>query len=440
MRAAVLAPTVLLGGAAVGGLVTAVTLLPGPIGLAGAVGLLSFGTFLLWPWAVLPVGIIGGAVVGGLLSRGDVRGYVAVHVLLLAAGYVALAMRHWLRVEARGRRTVGDWGMLSLVAVTALATAYGLAVGNPPSEVLVAAYQIAIIPVYFFLATRTLATPRRLRSAGILYVIIATAFTAFTVAAPGRHGGLLTLLAIPPLVWAAGRTSGWRRTGAVLLAAFFAVDVLLASYRGIWLAAVLTLAILVLRGGRSVRTGLVATAATAVTVAALLALNSGVRERAGEIAKGMEQSAGYRGVESSIGLDVFVDRPLIGAGLGQSTPDTYLPGFTITDVGPVYHAFYVTVLANLGLVGLAFVLWPILRSIRAGLGYRDGLALPFAALSCGFLAAALFAAPTDGHWELGLLPALTLLTARNEFVRHWRTTWPGQAGAIARITPSRMAT
>ncbi|MEU8157353.1 O-antigen ligase family protein [Micromonospora sp. NPDC048986] len=417
MRVPIVAPGVVLAGAALGGVVTVVTLLPGPIGLAAAIGVLCFGAFLLWPWAVLPVGIIGGAVVGALLSGGDVRGYIAVKVLLLAAGGAALAARHWLGAERGSRRTVADGGMLVLVGLTVVAATYGLAVGNLPAEVLVAAYQVATIPVYFFVATHTLTTPRRILAAGILYVVLAGVFTAISVATPGRHGGLITLMAIPALIWIAGRVRGWRRTGAFLLGGFFAVDVLLASYRGIWLAAALTGLVMLVRGGRTVRTGLAATAAAAVAVAAILALQPGVRERATEITKGFEQSAGYRGVESEVGLGVFADQPLVGAGLGQTTPDIYLSGFTFTDVGPVYHAFYVTVLANLGLVGLLLVLWPILRSIRVGLRARDGIALPFAALSCGFLAAALFAAPTDGHWELGLLPALTLLTAHHEGAR-----------------------
>ncbi|MFG1883361.1 O-antigen ligase family protein [Micromonospora sp. NPDC049102] len=414
MRVPIVAPTVLLGGAGLGALVTVVTLLPGPVGLAAAAGVLACGVFLLWPWAVLPVGIIGGAVIGAVLSGGDVRGFIAVKVLLLAAGGAALAVRHWLRVEGPTRRTPADLGMLTLIGLTVVAAVYGLAVGNRSGEVLVAAYQMATIPVYFFVATHTLTTARRILAAGILYVVLAGTFTALSVATPGRHGGLITLMAVPPLIWAAGRLRGWRRNGVLLLAGFFAVDVLLASYRGIWLAAALALLVMLVRGGRAVRTGLAATAAAAVAVAAVLALQPGVRDRAGEIVKGLAQSAGYRGAESSVGLGVFADQPLVGAGLGQSTPGVYLSGFTLTDVGPVYHAFYVTVLANLGLVGLLLVLWPILRSIRVGLRSRDGITLPFAALSCGFLAAAVFAAPTDGHWELGLLPALTLLTAEQE--------------------------
>ncbi|MEU1245670.1 hypothetical protein [Micromonospora arida] len=112
MRGPTVAPGVLLAGAGLGAVLTVVTLLPGPVGLAAAIGVLCAGAFLLWPWAVLPVGIIGGAVVGALLGGGDVRRYIAVGVLL-AAGGAALAVRHRL-----GSRRPGG-----AVPVTVLANA-----------------------------------------------------------------------------------------------------------------------------------------------------------------------------------------------------------------------------------------------------------------------------------------------------------------------------
>ncbi|WBB53685.1 O-antigen ligase family protein [Verrucosispora sp. WMMD573] len=398
--------------ATLGAAVSLATMLPGVLALAGTGALVGLAVFLLWPWAVLPVGIVGGAVAGGLVGGGDVRTYVAAHLLVLAVGGIAVLIRYALGFSAGRRRTSADTGMMLVVGLTLAAACYGLAVGNLPTEVVVAAYQIAILPLYFFLATHTLTTHRRLAAAGLLYVGVVAVLAAISMTVPGRHGGLLTLLAVPMLAWFAGHYRGWRRLAAVLLAGLFAIDVVLASYRGIWLAAGVTLLTMLIFGGRAVRTGLGATATVGLVVAALLALQPGVRERAQEIGIGLQQSAGYRASESSVGLDVFADRPVLGAGLGQSTTDVYLADFALTDVGPVYHAFYVTLLANVGLVGLALVLWPVLRGIRAGLADPSGPALPFAALCCGFLGAAVFAAPSDGHWELGLLPALALLTAR----------------------------
>jgi hypothetical protein len=123
--------------------------------------------------------------------------------------------------------------------------------------------------------------------------------------------------------------------------------------------------------------------------------------------------------------------PLLGAGLGQTTPRGYLPGFVATDVGPVYHAFSVLLLANLGIVGLAVVILPVARLCWRGLAERDSIALSFDALTVGFLAAALTSGPTDGHWELGLLPALALLTARQI------ATGPGVVRGVAAVANER---
>ncbi|NLU78540.1 hypothetical protein HCA58_09135 [Micromonospora sp. HNM0581] len=417
MNRAVAGVGVLLGAAGLSATVSLAALLPPVAALAAAGAVVLLVVFLIWPWAVLPVGILGGTVAGGLVGRGDVASYVLAHLLVLAVGAAALVIRSALGVGRPGRRTAADRGMLVMVGLTVAGAGYGLAVGNLPTEVLVAAYQIAILPTYFFLATHTLTSTRRMVAAGLLYVGVVTVLTAISMTVPGRHGGLLTLLAIPTLIWFAGRATGWRRTVAVLVAAFLAVDVVLASYRGIWLAAGVTLLVMLGLGGRAVRTGTATTVAVGGVAAALLALQPGVRVRAQEVAVGLQQSAGYRAAESTVGLDVFAHRPVLGAGLGQSTTDIYLAGFALTDVGPVYHAYYVTLLANVGLLGLALVLWPVLRGIRAGLVDRTGPALPFAALCCGFLASAMFAAPTDGHWELGLLPALVLLTTRAKTVR-----------------------
>jgi len=174
-----------------------------------------------------------------------------------------------------------------LLAATSLlvAAAYGLACGNPAHRVLVAGYEFAVIPVYFFAATLTLPTAQALRGAAGCYLAGAAGLAAVELTAPDRHGGLLSALALPPLLVVAARERGWRRAGTVLLVAVAGTDVVLAAYRAVWLA----------------------------TAVALLLL-----------------------------------------------------------------------------------------------AVRD-LAVAFAALTCGFLVAAAFAGPTDGHWELGLLPAVTLL-------------------------------
>jgi O-antigen ligase len=383
------------------------------IGLGGVAFVLSWVAFCLMPWAVLPVSIIGGVVASGLLGQTDVRPIVIAHALLLSAGCIAVVTRRLVGADRERLSHPGyQLGMVAILMVAAVGALYGLAIGNAPKDVLIALYLVAVIPIYFLIAMQTLVRPSWRRYAGMTYVASISVLTLLEYGTPGRHGGLLALIPVPALVVLAGRYAGWRRSGLAALAAILSADVVLASYRSIWLAGGIAALILIVRGTRSVRIGLVATGAAGAALAGLTAIAGGVEQRAVTIGEAVVRSAGYRLPESGVGWDVFVSRPLFGAGLGQTTPDVYLPGFVVTDVGPVYHAFYVLLLANLGIVGLAAVILPIGRVFWRGLSRRDSMALPFAALTVGFLAAALVSGPTDGHWELGLLPALTLLTAQ----------------------------
>jgi hypothetical protein len=136
------------------------------------------------------------------------------------------------------------------------------------------------------------------------------------------------------------------------------------------------------------------------------------RARAGLISAAVEESAGSRGAEARIGWEVFLENPVIGQGLGQIERGIYLPGLGVTDVGPVYHLFYLTVVTNAGLLALALLLWPMFVALRRVGAARGSLSVAFGSLLAGFAVAACFAGPTDGHWELGLLTAMTLLSVR----------------------------
>ncbi|MDJ0341177.1 O-antigen ligase family protein [Streptomyces sp. H10-C2] len=380
--------------------------------LAGA--LVCGVAFVLWPWSVLPAGVIGGVGATTLLSDGHVTFVVEVHAGVLAVGCLALLAR---KVVSPGCdkpiRTVADGPMLGFAAFILLAAGYGLACGNTPHQVLIAGYEFAVVPAYFFLATHTLTSPQRLKAAGILYVVGAAVLAASDLTTPGRHGGLLSVLAIPPLLVAVGRLRGWRQVGLLLLIAGFTVDATLASYRAMWLVTGVALLILLIRGTASVRRGVAAAVITgALLTVSVATFSTGAQARSALVGQELHESAGYRAQEASIGLNAFTTRPLIGHGLGQSVPHVYLPDFAVTDIGPTYHVFYVMILANLGLVGLALMGWPLAQALRGALASRDGQALAFASLTCGFLAAAAFAGPTDGHWELGLLAALTLMSSR----------------------------
>lgn len=429
MRTATLLPSTVAGAGVLA--VTAVllppdgslaTIVPGlPTAGSRDLGLLALAmigccvVFVAWPWTVLPTAIVGVLASTAVLGDSSVPAVLGFHSFLLGAGGLSLMVRRLVRPETETRvRTVADVPMVMVVVVILAGAGYGLLAGHAPLDVLIAIYHFGVIPVYFFLATCTLTTPRRLRSAGVLFVVLAAVLTIASIAAPGRHGGAWSLLAAFPALVLSCRTRGWRRAGLVALAALFLVDLVLASYRTTWLLAAVAVLVLLVGGVGAVRRaagGVVV--ATGLLLVAGLALSTGVQERYAEVAWAWQQGAGYRFPEAVVGLDAFLTNPLVGAGLGQSTPDVYLPNFAVTDVGPLYHVFYVMILANLGLAGMVVLLWPILTALRHGLAERDGLSFAFAALLCGFLASVLFSGPATGHWALGLLPALVLMTKRS---------------------------
>ncbi|MBS2962034.1 O-antigen ligase family protein [Actinocrinis puniceicyclus] len=391
-------------------------LAPGRLGLLAAGALVCLVAFVFWPWAVLPVGLVGATAIIPALGDGHVTFIVEVHAGVLATGAVALVTRRMLSLPGdEPVRTIVDLPMLVLAGIVLVAAGYGLTLGNARHDIFIAAYELAVAPAYFFLATHTLTSEYRLRAAGILYVVLAGGLAVSQFTQPGRHGGLLSVLVLPSLLVTASRLRGVRRAGIVLLIAGFAADITLAAYRAMWLATGLALLVLFVRAKGPIRRAVSVAALTGVLLTAnAVLLSAGAHARAVLVGQELHQSAGYRASEAAVGLNVFDHRPLLGGGLGQSVPDIYLPDFAVTNVGPTYHVFYVMILANMGLMGLVAMLWPLLRALRAGLAHADGHSLAFACLTCGFLASAAFAGPTDGHWELGLLPALTLLTARLE--------------------------
>ena len=366
---------------------------------------------VVWPWAALPAAIAGGAIVVELLELERVTDSVVVHGIFLGAALPAVLIRATLAGGHSGRvRTVADKPMLAFATAVALAGLFGLARGNAPYEVAVAGYQLAVVPLYFFLATFTLTTPARLRRAWLLFAVAASATAIVDFATPGRHGGLLSLLALPAALVAAGELRGGRRALLVAAAALFCLDVALSGHRALWLAGGIATLLLLWRGSGRIRlaAGLVLFVAVVVGVVAAFSA-SGVESRVELAGTRLDASAGYRLPEAELGLDAFLASPILGDGLGQVRHDVYLPDFSVTDVGPVYHVFYVTVLANAGLVGLVLLLWPLLRTLARRTRRHSPLSLAYRALLVGAMAGAAFSGPTDGHWELGLLPALALL-------------------------------
>ncbi len=424
LRSAPLLVAPAAGGALVAAAAGGASVLP-----AGAVAAVcAVATFLAWPWAVLPASIILGAAAVAITGLTSVTAIVVLHAGMLGGGMLALAIRALLGCAPERRGTAADMPMAALAAFAALGYLYGLARGNETHLATVAVYQVGIVPVYYWIATLTLGDQAARVRAGRLFVIGACALAVLGLATPGRHGGLLSALALVPLLAAAARqTRPAVRCALMSCAALLTVDVALGAYRSVWVAAAIALVVVALRGSRSERRGILVVLALALAVGlASFSLSSASASRLAVAKAQLDASSGYRLPEATVGLDVFASSPLVGQGLGQTSPGIYLPGFRVDAVGPVYHAFYVTLLANGGALLLLAVVAATLPALRPLLARRAGPSLPWTALLLGFLVAAAFAGPTDGHWELGLLPALALFE-RPDRLRARRRRAPGAA-------------
>lgn len=415
-----------LAGAAIGPAGAAIlALAPGPLGLALAGGFLCWLTFTALPWLVLPVGVLGGAVVAWQVADGDTATLVTVHVCIVAAAVLALLTRRIGRPGERRTRTPADLPMLLVGVVALLGAGYGLTLGQPAYDVLVGSYHLAVVPAYFFLATATLTSPRRRQAGAVAYVSGAAVLAALGLATPGQHGGLLSALALVPLLAYAAGTTQWHRAGLGLLGGLFGADIVLSGQRTVWIAVGVAVVVLLVRGSLDLRRCVgAAMLACVALLAGGVAFSDGMWERSSTIVETLSSPVGDLGPETEASLLAFADSPLVGHGAGHrveaSTPSTALSpppasllppsssGAAVTP--PDGRPFWVTVLATVGVLGLAFLLWPLALAVLRGLALHDGAALGSAALLCGFVASAVFAGPGDGHWELGLLGALVWLS------------------------------
>jgi O-Antigen ligase len=392
----------------------------------GAIALLIF--LVASPWASLPVILLGGAAADRAVATTTpgVTGVVALRGVLVAIACAAIASRRFRADDWGPRvRTPADGPAIVLTCLLAALALWGLAVDNSPHQVLVGANHLMVLPVYFFLATFTLNTPERFWAAARLFLVGAVVYAIVVhIGTAPRQGGLFSSLVVVGLLAVAGsrRAKSAERFGLALLGAIFAADIFLSGYRSVWLACGIALAMLVVLSPPS-RRGLLALLAVllAVTIATL-ALDSGlVTSRADAALSHAGDSSGYRNSESGFGLSMVAASPLLGHGLGRTDPDRFVETFGYKDVGPVLHDFYLTVLVNAGLVGLVLVLLLLCTALKPrAAASRDGplasLALGTRCLLVGWAVAAIFAAPTDGHWELGLLAAVPLIldSFRNE--------------------------
>lgn len=101
---------------------------------------------------------------------------------------------------------------------------------------------------------------------------------------------------------------------------------------------------------------------------------------------------------------------IIGQGLGRQIDEVFIPRRGIIELGPSFHNYYVTILWNVGLVGalIWLVFWIMSVVVLWRLTRKDKTWSGLLGLFLGWSVVAFFDAPPDGHWLLGLIPAIAV--------------------------------
>ena len=388
-------------------------------------------TTLIWPELSVPAILIGAVVLDFQLGGERVRHLVFVKLSLFACGGIGVAFAN-MKCRTRFVRvqTPGDAPALCLVLYTAASAAYGYFVGGYALDsVAVAGYHLGQLALYHFLVTTTLCRPAYLRRASTIVVLWSLVWIIPSLLTPGRGGGTASMWLIVLLCYATASRSWWAPAAWAALP-FALLDTLTSGYRTLWISVAAQLGCLATWGFKA-RLRRLALAAGVVLVlgvftAPLLIAQPSLLASVPAAAtlnrfSASFTSGGYRIPEAVVGLEVFRQSPVFGSGVGYRTPPVWIETMGYMPTGPIHHLYYVSYLANEGILGLALVLWyflAVLFSREARCLRRQASANPWAAFGVGLQAglfgaivAAFFSGPSDGHWTWGVLGAGSLLPA-----------------------------
>jgi hypothetical protein len=293
----------------------------------------------------------------------------------------------------------------------------------------VAGYHLSQLALYHFLITTTLSRPEAFRRAGTIVIAWSLIWVVPSLLMPGRGGGAAGTWFIVLLCYASATGTWWAPVAWAALPIVL-LDVLTSGYRTLWVHVAGQLSWLAAAGFRGRLRWVRGTAATLLVVfalGALLAVSIPSLLAPLPAAQTLERFAsslpdgGYRLPEALIGIAAFREGPVFGRGVGYQTPPLWLDTMEYMRVGPIYHVYYVGYLANMGIVGLAVVLWYFAavlfsgaaRAVRQHASHNRWAAagLGLQAAFVGAVLGAFLSGPVDGHWTWGVFGAGALLPA-----------------------------
>jgi len=404
--------------------------LAGPTIVGGAVaaGMIT----LFWPELALPIILLSSPLLDNYFGGERVRHLVFIKLVFFACAALGVFAARLRGSQKFSRvRTPADLPALALVGYTALSAGYSyFLAGYDLDRVAVAGYHLSQLALYHFLVTITLSRFADFRRAGLMVLIWSALWIIPNLFTPGRHGAEATTWLLILLCYTLVKGKGKWELLIWILLPLALLSTLTSGYRTLWVCVAGQIAWLLVLGltAKFRRLAVVAGTLLGVGVFSLwvILISPEIISPipAAVTLQRFEQGlleGGYRTPEALAGLEAFSTSPILGRGIGYQTPIRYIDTMGYMPVGPIYHVYYVSYLANEGLLGLALVFWyfgAALLSAPARRLWRLATRNPWAALGLGLQAAlvgtifgAFFSGPNDGYWTWGILGGAALLPA-----------------------------
>lgn len=309
------------------------------------------------------------------------------------------------------------WGIFELC--------YGIYNGHAGKDILISVWAIQQIPIYYFITKLTLVDEKSMKINLYLLTIMAIVMALFSLTADDRLvvgsaaiGGYISHIVIVPLIIliiSKGKLKA-KLIYAVLIILFLS-DIIIGGSRRFIVPVLASLFMLILFHKN--RTKIIISLISCSILALLL---FDIIQPGGKgldfVLYQMTRGEGYRGAERLVAYrEVFNNYPIIGAGFGQRYEAMLVGTKGVIRPGPTFHSYYATLLVNMGLIGtILFLLLPlvttihVIKSLKEKANYigaiHKNLVLAFLGFYIGWVFTAQFDAPRDGHWLIGLLPAL----------------------------------
>jgi len=348
-----------------------------------------------------------------------VRYLFALKVGVAALLLLALALRRVTGDREYVRlRTPLDRPMLAYGLWIIAMMVYGLVRGNPFEDVMTAAHELGQIPVIYFLLTSVLGDWRRVTNLAVAFGTLNAPLALYNVFAAGRGGGLYSSLIVVPLfaLLMHGPKDLKHRPLLWVYVYICVLDLLLCEHRTLWVTTGLGLMYLTRTYLREAR-GIASVVLVVALAVGFVALAQPGGETLGSATERFTHGGGRRTAELQLGLGWwYLNDPIFGSfggGTGFDVPWPNSQGWY--PIGPWFHNFYLTTLFNIGVPGTLIYLWlaysvmlgpHVRRLARAKLPGQVAAVVGTQAVYLGWLIGANFSGPREGHWELGVLPAL----------------------------------